>query len=642
MGSANHNIRSEQNEPAAGRWRWLRRLALAGVLLGLVAAVYFLLPAPRESVTDIEAVPPSPELAAQGTLPVGGDQSRAELDDPQRDGWVTEVFAQQAQDQLKALGKLLSDTEKLDVRHVTPFVTDDFHCGALLPRELETTFDDAAVVVRRLRTGRTNPPASASFEGAAGLVQALQRLADAFQGAEQLRVAVKMFRVAHNRDAVTTRQYVALSGRTPQGIVEQHATWSVRWHTDGRDSPPRLRSILVEAFQQAVTQRPNPLFADCSQAVLDANPSYRGQFLLGMNHWLRRIKDVSYSSDPGLAVGDVDGDGLEDIYVCQEAGLPNRLFLQNPDGTAREVAADWSVDWLDSCRSALLIDLDNDGDSDLVVGTNANLVIAANQGGRFNIQALLPTSGYVMSLSASDYDVDGDLDVFACVIYSNTQLDGPRALVSGGLTDDVYHDAQNGGRNALFRNDGDGSRWEFTDVTHQVGLDAKNFRVSYAAAWEDYDDDGDPDLYIANDYARNQLFRNDLNSGSAQFVDVAEQAGAQDQASGMSVSWGDYDRNGRMDLYVGNMFSAAGGRITFQDQFKASAPRVKSLLQHFARGNTLLKNLGNGRFEDVSAAANVSMGRWSWGSNFCDINNDGWEDLVVTNGYITTDDTRDL
>jgi len=642
MGSANDNNRSEQNEPLSDQWHWLRRLGLAGVLIGLAAAVYVLLPGQRESVTDIDPQPPSRELVEQGTLPVGRDQPPAELDDPQRDGWASEVFAQQAQDQLKALGKLLNEPDQLDVAHVTPFVTGDFRCAALLPTQLETTFDDAAVVVQRLRADGGESPADSSLVGAAGLVQALRKLAAAFQGAEKLRVAVKMFRVAHNPAAVTTRQYVALSGRTAEGIVEQHATWSVRWNTDSRDTPPRLSSITVEAFQQAVTRRPSPLFADCSQAVLDANASYRGQFLLGMNHWLRRIKDVSYSSDPGLAVGDVDGDGLEDIYVCQETGLPNRLFLQNPDGTAREAAGEWSVDWLDSCRSALLIDLDNDGDSDLVVGTNAHLVIAANQGGRFNIQALLPTSGYVMSLSASDYDVDGDLDVFACVLYSNTQLDGPRALVSGGSTDDVYHDAQNGGRNALFRNDGDGSRWEFTDVTRQVGLDAENFRVSYAAAWEDYDDDGDPDLYIANDYARNQLFRNDRDSGRSQFVDVAKQAGAQDQASGMSVSWGDYDRNGRMDLYVGNMFSAAGGRITFQDQFKASAPGVKSLLQHFTRGNTLLKNLGNGRFEDVSADANVTMGRWSWGSNFCDINNDGWEDLIVTNGYITTDDTRDL
>ncbi|MEO1999390.1 MAG: VCBS repeat-containing protein [Planctomycetaceae bacterium] len=642
MGSGNDNNHTDDSRPKTARRRFLRVAGLVVVFSGLVAVVYFLLPAQPRSAVQSEGDDSAPRLVEKGRLPIGHDRSQQDLDDPQRDGWDTEVLAQQAKDQLKKLAGLLRDTDNLDVAHAASFVTDDFRCAALLPTELSTAFHDSAVVVQRLVHADADKSRSTTFVGASGLVQALQPLAQVFQDVEDLRVAIKVFRISWTQDALTTRQYVAISGRTPKGVVEQHATWSVRWSTDPQDGPPKLTAITVEEFQQAVTQQSSPLFADCSQAVLAANPCYRGQFLVGMNHWLRRIKDVSYSSDPGLAVGDVDGDGLEDIYVCQEAGLPNRLFVQNPDGTASEVAADWTVDWLDSCRSALLIDLDNDGDSDLVVGTNGSLVVAVNDGSQFNIQATLPTSGYVMSLSASDYDVDGDLDLFACVIYSNTQLDGPRALVSGGLTDDVYHDAQNGGRNALFRNDGQGTHWDFKDVTLQVGLNEQNNRVSYAAAWEDYDDDGDPDLYIANDYARNQLFRNDRNSGESRFVDVAEQAGAQDQASGMSVSWGDYDRNGSMDLYVGNMFSAAGGRITFQDQFKSKAPQVKSLLQHFARGNTLLKNLGNGQFQDVSTAANVTMGRWSWGSKFCDLNNDGWEDLVVTNGYITTDDTRDL
>ena len=75
---------------------------------------------------------------------------------------------------------------------------------------------------------------------------------------------------------------------------------------------------------------------------------------------------------------------------------------------------------------------------------------------------------------------------------------------------------------------------------------------------------------------------------------------------------------------------AAGGRVTFQSQFKSDAPEVKKRLQRFARGNTLLRNDGE-RFEDVSEAAAVTMGRWAWGSNFVDLNNDGWEDLVAAN-----------
>ena len=98
-----------------------------------------------------------------------------------------------------------------------------------------------------------------------------------------------------------------------------------------------------------------------------------------------------------------------------------------------------------------------------------------------------------------------------------------------------------------------------------------------------------------------------------------------------------------MDAYVGNMWSSAGNRITFQQHFKPDVPReIKERYQRLARGNTLLRNLGNGKFVDESSQAGVEMGRWSWGSQFVDVNNDGWEDLVVSNGYITTEDTGDL
>jgi hypothetical protein len=209
----------------------------------------------------------------------------------------------------------------------------------------------------------------------------------------------------------------------------------------------------------------------------------------------------------------------------------------------------------------------------------------------------------------------------------------------------VFHDANTGGRNSLFRSEiAAGEPWRMSDVTRSVGLDVNNRRYSFAATWEDFDNDGDQDLYVANDYGRDNLYRNDSGPGAdVRFVDISDGAQVEDSAGGMSIAWGDYNRDGWIDAYVSNMFSSAGNRVTYQAGFKPTAPvEVKRRLQHFARGNTLLANRGGGAFEDVSGPAGVEMGRWAWGSLFADLNNDGWDDLVVANGYMTADDTGDL
>jgi hypothetical protein len=256
--------------------------------------------------------------------------------------------------------------------------------------------------------------------------------------------------------------------------------------------------------------------------------------------------------------------------------------------------------------------------------------------GRFRLQAILPTGGADMqSLSAADYDNDGDLDIYICLNFpkvSAERLASPNQF--------AYHDANDGAANRLFRNDvAAGVKWKFVDVTQSVGLDAANRRHSLASAWEDYDNDGDVDLYVANDYGRNCLYRNDGDT----FVDVAAAAGVVDFGSGMSVSWSDYNRDGRMDLYVGNMFSSAGSRITPQPAFRPGIDdATRRVLRRFAKGNTLFQNVGDGKFRDVGAGAAVEIARWAWSSVFLDLNNSGWEDVFVANGYITTEDPGDL
>jgi hypothetical protein len=448
-----------------------------------------------------------------------------------------------------------------------------------------------------------------------------------------------------------THQYFSITWRTADAVVEQHATWVVDWEQREGGLPPLIQRVRVGEFEETRTAgvAGRPLFADCTESVLGGNPSWREQLLVGLNHWLARIPyraPLNFSGSPGLALGDVNGDGLDDLYLCQEPGLPNRLFLQNPDGTLRDVSDGWGVDWLEDSRGALLVDFDNDGDQDLAVAVFGGVALASNEAGAgFRLQTVLPTSGSTTSLAAADFDRDGRLDLYVCAYAPDRSLSDPSEEQVGAMPNRfVYHDSNDGAANTLFQNQSQGSgAWKFADVTRAAGLDVNNRRWTFAAAWEDFDNDGDQDLYVANDFGRNNLFRNDSSADAPKFVDVAAATGAEDSASGMSVSWGDSDRDGWMDVYVSNMFSAAGSRITTQANFKPGLSEpLRRRFQHFARGNTLLRNRGAEGFEDVSAAAGVTMGRWAWGSNFADLNNDGLEDLLVANGYVTTDDDADL
>ena len=294
--------------------------------------------------------------------------------------------------------------------------------------------------------------------------------------------------------------------------------------------------------------------------------------------------------------------------------LPNRLFIQQPDGTAIERAAEIGVDWLEPSHRALLVDLDNDGDQDLLVSTTGR---AAGDGKRWHgpglpyCEAQYPAARNAYSLSAADYDNDGDLDVFACIYLAEVRH---REILAIPVP---FHDAKNGGRNVLLRNDG---AWRIDDVTRETGLEPEATRRSFAVVVGRLRQDGDMDFYVANDYGRNNLFRND----GGRFVDVAHSAGVEDQSFGMSISWGDYNRDGWMDMYVSNMFSAAGNRIVYQRQFRATMTTAcGSKFQYMARGNSLFQNTGHGTFQDVSLHAAINVAYWAWGSHFVDLNNDG-------------------
>ena len=594
---------------------------------------------------------------ASGALDVSGgsvtdpqQMSATDIDNPANDGWPTEVFNNAAKKQLKKLAALLTQNNVPSAQSLAPLVTKDFSCTPLLPIHREAVFKDndfhiqRSVADRKVAAGG-HALAHREYANAEGLSVALQSLLSPFSASEELHCKLKTFRVEPAENNIATWQYFSCSGKSKDGMVEQHATWKIRWTKPAPGTVPRMESIELEDFEMSESHHgPEPMFVDKTEAVLGNNQSYSAQLSWGLNRWLQRTQERRHLlGSPGIAIGDVNGDGLEDLYLCQELGIPNLLFIQNQDGTLDDVSAEWGVDWLQHARSVLLVDLDNDADQDLVVGLFGGVLIASNENGkRFKVRTILETSEDVMSLSAADFDNDGDLDLYASAYnHSPNEVasDNRSGNMPGAMSNLVFHDANTGASNSLLRNEITGDDWAFVDATLETGLVENNSRYSYAAAWEDYDNDGDQDLYVANDFGRDNLFQN--NGG--QFVDVGDQVGAEDAAAGMGITWGDYNHDGWMDAYISNMWSSAGNRIAFQPQFKTNAPpQLKKRIQRLARGNTLLENQQGQSFRDVSAAANVEVGRWAWSSKFVDLNNDSWEDLVVANGYVTNSDTSDL
>ncbi len=155
------------------------------------------------------------------------------------------------------------------------------------------------------------------------------------------------------------------------------------------------------------------------------------------------------------------------------------------------------------------------------------------------------------------------------------------------------------------------------------------FRNTFQSTWSDFDRDGDPDVYLASDYGPNQLFRNE---GDGSFRDVTGATGTADVGFGMGASWGDYDHDGRQDLYVTNMYSTAGNRILHKFS------HVDEEILGTARGNTLFRNR-SGSFEKVSGlkapSLTVEKAGWSWGGQFADVDNDGFLDIYALSGYYT-------
>jgi Flp pilus assembly protein TadD len=390
-----------------------------------------------------------------------------------------------------------------------------------------------------------------------------------------------------------------------------------------------------------VASSPAPFFNDITSSVFANTPSFRDQLARGIPYW-RAALDPACGIDvfgmKGVAVGDIDNDGADEIYALQPGGLPNRLY-KLVGGAMEDITEHAGVGLLDDSASALFVDFRNLGRQDLVVLLPSGPLLLLNDGhGRFSVREgafrfARPPQGSFTGMAAADYDRDGSVDIYLCTYFyfqSEAQYRYPVP----------YHDAQNGPPNFLFRNrlQPDGSGY-FEDVTETTGINQNNNRFSFAAAWCDYDGSGWPSLYVANDFGRNNLYKND----GGKFRDAAAEAGVEDIGPGMSASWFDYDADGRMDLYVSNMWSDCGRRIASSKAFPPAqhSPELAQAYYRHTKGNSLYRNRGDGRFEETGAKEAVEIGRWAWASDGHDFDNDGSSEIFITCGMLSNKSAED-
>ena len=558
---------------------------------------------------------------------IAADQHIENLD-PRKAGWDSEYVTGIVDQQLKRLTKYIPE-KSWDA--ISEIAHNEFKGTSFSENQL-VTIDDGAFQIRRL------PVEPYEIEQIRSLKNQFESLVFGRDLENVVRCKFKIINIELAADLAETRLLIEFVQRIGESINQSNAVCDCEWVLDA-GNPPRVRSWQIREFEQVrFTANQRTLFEDITNSVLGNTESFQPLVLRGLDHWNERltgIDDMNIYGHHGIAVGDVNNDGLDDIYVCDSGGLPNRLYLQQPDGTALDFSRQSNTDWLESTTCAKFVDLDNDGDQDLVATTIAGILFASNNGnGVFKIRNAYTGMPEAHSVCAADYDHDGDLDLYVPNYGAGGASGEKRGFEAAAPI--PYNDANNGGRNVLLENQGD---FRFVDVTERCGLEMNNRRWSFAASWEDFDVDGDMDLYVANDFGRNNLYRNE----NGKFLDVANELGVEDMAGGMSVSWGDFNRDGRMDIYVGNMFSAAGNRVTYQRRFLQQRSMASSAgVQRMARGNTLFVANDDGTFSDVSEPAGVLMGRWAWSSKFADLNNDGWEDIVVANGYFTNDNPDDL
>ncbi len=342
-------------------------------------------------------------------------------------------------------------------------------------------------------------------------------------------------------------------------------------------------------------------------------------------------KPNHYDHGTGLAVADVDGDGLPDIYFVNQIG-GNQLWKNLGGGKFRDITATAGVGVADRVSvAASFADTDNDGDPDLFVTTvrGGNILFENDGKGHFRDVSKVAGLDYVGHSSGAvffDYDNDGLLDLFLANVGKYTSDErGPGGYLVGFADAFTGHlKPERTEKSRLYRNTGHN---RFVDVTDAVALPYTGW--SGDASFTDFNGDGFPDLYVLNMQGHNHYLENE---GGKAFVDRTAEHFPKTPWGAMGIKFFDYDNDGRIDLLITDMHSDMSEPIgPEREKLKSRMQWSEEMLQGGADsifGNALWHNVGGGRFEEVSDRVGLEN-YWPWGPSVGDLNADGFQDVFI-------------